>query len=294
MSSKGKRKNEILRYLYVIIGCYCLAISLNIFLKPNNFVLGGATGIGIILNSVFETVFNIPFPVWLSNILINLPLFLIGYKIYGFKFIKNAILGTFFLSVALVSTEWLPKFTEDIFLACIFGALLDGIGLGLIIKNRFSTGGTDLLAYIINKFLKHIPLAKILFCIDGLIIFVGIITFGIKVTLYAMISVFIVSKVISTVVDGFDFAKAVYIISDKSEEIGDKILSIIDRGATAIQAKGMYTKKRKDIIFCVIKQKQIPELKEVIYDIDENAFVVISNVSEVVGLGFNKYAEQKF
>ncbi|MDE6357596.1 MAG: YitT family protein, partial [Eubacteriales bacterium] len=216
----------------------------------------------------------------------------IGYKIYGFKFIKNAIFGTFFLSVTLLTTEWLPKFTEDIFLACVFGALLDGIGLGLIFKNRFSTGGTDLLAYIINKFLKHIPLPKILFCIDGLIIFIGIIVFGIKVTLYAMISVFIVSKVISTVIDGFDFAKAVYIISDKNDEIGDKILNIIDRGATAIHGQGMYTKNRKDIIFCVVQQKQIPELKEVVYNIDENAFVVISNVSEVMGLGFKKYTEQ--
>lgn len=292
MNQKNKNLNGILRYLYVILGCYFLAISLNVFLKPNNFVLGGVTGIGIILNSVFETTFNMPFPIWLSNILINLPLFLIGYKIYGFKFIKNAIFGTFFLSVALLTTEWLPKFTEDIFLACVFGALLDGIGLGLIFKNRFSTGGTDLLAYIINKFLKHIPLPKILFCIDGLIIFIGIIVFGIKVTLYAMISVFIVSKVIATVIDGFDFAKAVYIISDKNDEIGDKILNIIDRGATAIHGQGMYTKNRKDIIFCVVQQKQIPELKEVVYNIDENAFVVISNVSEVMGLGFKKYTEQ--
>lgn len=292
MNPRNKKRNEIFRYLYVILGCYFLAVSLNVFLKPNKLVLGGVSGIGIILNSIFETNFNIPFPLGLSNILINLPLFLIGYKIYGFKFIKNAILGTVFLSIALFSTEWLPKFTEDILLACVFGALLDGIGLGLIFKNRFSTGGTDLLAYIINKFLKHFPLPKILFCVDGIVIFTGIIVFGIKVTLYAMISVFIVSRVISAVIDGFDFAKAVYIISDKNNEIGEKILNIIDRGATAIHAQGMYTKNRKDIIFCVIKQKQIPELKELIYDIDENAFVVISNVSEVMGLGFKKYSEQ--
>lgn len=294
MYTKSKRNSEILRYLYVMLGCYSLAISLNVFLKPNNFVLGGVTGFGIILNSIFETTFNIAFPLWLSNILINLPLFLLGLKFYGFKFIKNTIFGTFFLSFALWSTEWLPKFTEDIFLACIFGALLDGIGLGLIIKNRFSTGGTDLLAYIFHKIFKHLPIPKILFCIDGLIIFLGILIFGVRVTLYAMISVFIVSKVISTVIDGFDFAKAVYVISDKSEEIGEQILKIIDRGATSIQAQGMYTKNKKNIVYCVVKQKQIPELKEVIYEIDEEAFVVIANVSEVMGQGFKKYSEQKF
>lgn len=290
----SKKNNEIFRYIKVMIGCYILASSLNVFLKPNNFVLGGVTGLGIILDSVFKETFNVSFPLWLSNILINLPLFLIGLKCYGFKFIKNTIFGTLFLSFALFSTQWLPTFTEDIFLAAVFGALLDGIGLGLIIKNRFSTGGTDLLAYIGHKFLKHLPIPKILFCIDGAIILIGILVFDIRVTLYAVISVFIVSKVISTVIDGFDFAKAVYIISDKSEEIGEKILNIIDKGATSIQAKGMYTKNRKDIVFCVIDQKKIPELKEMIYDIDENAFVVISNVSEVVGLGFKKYSEQKF
>lgn len=294
MNQRDKKFNEISRYLYVMLGCYFLAISLNVFLKPNNFVLGGVSGIGIILNSISESMFNTPFPLWLSNLIMNIPLFLIGYKIYGFKFIKNALFGTFFLSFALWSTEWLPKFTGDIFLSSIFGALIDGIGLGLIIKNRFSTGGSDLLAYILNKFLKHIPLPKILFFIDGLIIFTGTLVFGVTTTLYAIISVFIVSKVISTVIDGFDFAKAVYIISDKSDEIGNKILNIIDRGATSIQAEGMYTKNRKDIIFCVVKQKQIPEIKEMIYDIDENAFVVIYNVSEVMGLGFKRYAEQKF
>lgn len=289
-----KRNSEILRYIKVMIGCYILAISLNVFLEPNNFVLGGVTGLGIILNTLFKENFNIDFPLWLSNIIINVPLFLIGLKCYGFKFIKNTLFGTLFLSFALFSTQWLPEFKDDILLSCVFGALLDGLGLGLIIKNRFSTGGTDLLAYIGHKFLKHIPIPKILFCIDGVIIFIGILVFGVRITLYAMISVFIVSRVISTVIDGFDFAKAVYIISDKSEEIGQKILNIIDKGATSIQAKGMYTQNRKDIVFCVIKQKQIPEIKEMIYEIDENAFVVISNVSEVMGLGFKKFSEQKF
>ena len=287
------KNKKFLKYLNIIIGCFLLAISLNVFLKPNNFVLGGVTGLGIILDSVFQTVFSIPFPVWLSNILINLPLFLLGYKFFGFKFLGNTIFATFFLSFALAITSWLPKFTEDILLAAVFGAIIDGIGLGLIIKNRCSTGGTDLLAIIMNKFLRHIPISKILLCIDFTIIFIGIIVFGVRPTLYALISVFIVSKVIGMVVDGFDFAKAVFIISDKSEEIGHSILNIIDRGATSLDAHGMYTKNKKNVIFCIVKQKQIPELKEVVRDIDENAFVVIANVSEVIGRGFKGIVENK-
>ncbi len=171
-------------------------------------------------------------------------------------------------------------------MAALFGAVIDGIGLGLIIRNRCSTGGTDLLAIIINKFLRHIQISKILLCIDATIIFTCIIVFGVRPTLYAVMSVFIVSKVIGIVVDGFDFAKAVFIISDKSDEIGHSILNIIDRGATSLDAHGMYTKNKKNVIFCVVKQKQIPELKEVVADIDEGAFVVIANVSEVIGTGF--------
>ena len=287
------KNKTFLKYLNIIIGCFLLAISLNVFLKPNNFVLGGVTGLGIILDSVFQTVFSIPFPVWLSNILINLPLFLLGYKFFGFKFLGNTIFATFFLSFALAITSWLPKFTEDILLAAVFGAIIDGIGLGLIIKNRCSTGGTDLLAIIMNKFLRHIPISKILLCIDFTIIFIGIIVFGVRPTLYALISVFIVSKVIGMVVDGFDFAKAVFIISDKSKKIGHSILNIIDRRATSLDAHGMYTKNKKNVIFCIVKQKQIPELKEVVRDIDENAFVVIANVSEVIGRGFKGIVENK-
>ena len=287
------KNKTFLKYLNIIIACFLLAISLNVFLKPNNFVLGGVTGLGIILDSVFQTVFSVPFPVWLSNILINIPLFLLGYKFFGFKFLGNTIFATFFLSFALAITSWVPKFTEDILLAAVFGAIIDGIGLGLIIKNRCSTGGTDLLAIIINKFLRHIQISKILLCIDFTIIFIGIIVFGVKPTLYALISVFIVSKVIGIVVDGFDFAKAVFIISDKSEEIGHSILNIIDRGATSLDAHGMYTKNKKNVIFCIVKQKQIPELKEVVGDIDENAFVVIANVSEVIGRGFKGIVENK-
>lgn len=282
-------KNKIIvKYINTMIGCFLLALALNIFLKPNNFVLGGVTGIGIILESVFKTSFNLSFPIWLSNILINLPLFLIAYKIFGFKFLGNTIFSTFFLSFAIAVTEGVPTFTEDIFLSAVFGAVLFGIGIGLIIKNRCSTGGTDLMAIIINKFLKHVQISKILLCIDSSVIFFGILVFGVRPTLYAIMSVFIASKVIGIVVDGLDFAKAVFIISDKSEEIGQSILKVISRGATSLNAKGMYTKKDKNVIFCVVKQKQIPELKEVVADIDESAFVVIANVSEVMGQGFKE------
>lgn len=285
------KNKKLIKYLDITIGCTLLATAINVFLKPNNFVLGGATGLGIILDSVFKSTFNIQFPLWLSNILINFPLFLISYKFFGSKFLWDTIFAVLFLSFALAITEFFPTFTEDILLSAVFGAILEGIGIGIIIKNKCSTGGTDLLAIIINKFIKHVQISKILLCIELSIILTGVFVFGVRPTLYALISIFIVSRVIAVVIDGFDFAKAVFIISDKSDEIGDKILKFIDRGATSINAEGVYTKNKKNVIFCVLKQKQIPELKELVADIDENAFVVIANVSEVIGRGFKHIIE---
>lgn len=287
------KNKTFIKYLNIMIGCTLVAITLNVFLKPNGFVLGGVTGLGIILESIFQTTFGINFPVWLSNILINLPLFLIAYRLFGFKFLGDTIFATFFISFALAVTGWLPTFTEDIFLAAIFGAVLDGVGLGIIIKSRCSTGGSDLLAIIINKFLKHVEISKLLLCIDGTIISIGVIVFGVRPTLYAIMSSFILTKVIGIVIDGFDFAKAVFIISDKYDEIGHSILNIIDRGATSLDAKGMYTQNKKNVIFCIVKQKQIPELKEMVANIDESAFVVIANVSEVIGTGFKGIVDKK-
>lgn len=281
-------KKEVKRILYIVTGCLILSISINVFLKPNGFVLGGVTGLGIIFDKLSKDFFGVGFPVSISNILINLPLFLLGFKAFGHKFLGSTIFATLLLSFGLVITDFLPEFKDDIFLAAIFGAVLDGIGLGLVIKARCSTGGTDLLAIILNKRFKSIPISKILLCIDSVIIIFGVFVFGLRPTLYAMISAFIISKVIGAVIDGFDFAKAVIIISEKPDEIGSSILNMLDRGATALHGHGMYTQNRKDIIFCVVQQKQIPDLKAKIYEIDERAFVVIANVSEVIGYGFKK------
>lgn len=279
----------VFRYINIMFGCLLLGVAFNVFLQPNNFVLGGVTGFGLILDTLCQSHFGFSFPVWLSNIMINAPLFLIGYKLYGFHFVGDTIFATLFLSFSIGITEWLPPFTKDILLASVFGALIDGLGLGLIIKNRCTTGGTDLMATIIHRFLRHVEISKILLFIDFSIITLGVVVFGIIPTMYAIISISIFTKVIGTVVAGFDFSKSVFIISNKTDEIGHAILNTISRGATSLDAHGMYTKQPKNVIFCVVSQKQIPELKELVDEIDPDAFVVVSNASEVIGHGFTIY-----
>lgn len=277
----------VLKYIEIMIGVFLISVALNVFLSPNHFVLGGVTGLGIIIEAVCAENFGINFPVWLSNLVINTPLFLISLKLFGFKFLSTTLFATLWLSFCIKITEGLPAFTDDILLAAVFGAIVDGTGIGLIIKNRATTGGSDLLATILNRFIRHIPISKLMLVVDASIIGIGIVVFGITQTLYAIMSVFILNKVVSMVIDGFDFAKAVFIISDKSDEIGKVILSTVSRGATALDAHGMYTKNKKNVIFCVVQQKQIPELKEVVTHIDKDAFIVITNASEVIGSGFS-------
>ncbi|MFI3230034.1 MAG: YitT family protein [bacterium] len=277
---------NIKKYLEIVVGCFLIATSLNVFLSPNSFVLGGVTGLGIIIEEVCMNNFGIYFPVWLSNLVINTPMILVSLKLFGFNFVGTTMFAICLLSFCIKLTEGFTPFTDDILLAAVFGAIVDGIGIGIIIKNRSTTGGSDLLATIINYFVKHIPISKLMLIIDALIIMIGIVVFGVTQTLYAIISVYILNKVIGVVIDGVDFAKAVFIISDKSEEIGQVILSTVSRGATALDAHGMYTKNKKNVIFCVVQQKQIPELKEVVTSIDKDAFIVITNASEVIGSGF--------
>lgn len=292
MQKKATLKS-ISRYINITIGCLLLGIAFNVFLQPNNFVLGGVTGFGLILDNLCQAHLGFAFPVWLSNILINTPLFLMGYKLYGFHFVGDTIFATFLLSFFIGTTEWLPEFTDDILLASVFGALVDGVGLGLIIKNRCTTGGTDLMATIIHRFVRHVEISKILLVIDFSIVALGVVVFGVIPTMYAIISISIFTKVIGTVVAGFDFSKSVFIISEKTDEVGQAILNTISRGATSLDAHGMYTKQPKNVIFCVVSQKQIPELKELVDEIDKDAFVVVSNASEVIGHGFTIYSEKQ-
>ncbi|MDR1704948.1 MAG: YitT family protein, partial [Clostridiales bacterium] len=225
-------------------------------------------------------------PLWAVNALLNVPIFIAAWRIKGFKYISKTLLATALLSPALFLTSLIPLRTGDILLNAVFGGAVSGFGLGLVFRAGATTGGTDLLASVIRHYKKHIPVSRILLILDFIVILTGFIMLGAEKSLYAVISVFTASKVVSAVLEGFSFAKAAYIISDKSDEIGQRLLTEMERGVTMLNGKGLYTGNEKSVLLCVVSSKEVIKLKEITEDADKHAFVIVSDVREVLGEGF--------
>ncbi len=285
-------KSELKNYLMIMVGITILAIGINVYYSPQHLVTGGVSGLAIILDYVFSI------PLWLTNVIVNIPLFIVGIKIKGMDFAKKSIFGAAFVSVALWYTSFIPPVQSDLLISSVFGGLFVGAGVGLVLRSSASTGGTDLLAIIIKHYLKKIPINQIMMCIDGMIIVVGLFVFGVEKAMYALISIFIVSKVVNTLVEGVNYSKEVHIISEKSDEIAQELMKHLNRGITSINGKGVYTGKSKDILYIVCSTEELIELQRIVKEVDTEAFIIINDVREVVGRGFTQpqydgYKEEK-
>lgn len=275
-------KSELKNYLMIMVGITILAIGINVYYSPQHLVTGGISGLAIILDYVFKI------PLWLTNIIVNIPLFVVGIKIKGMDFAKKSIFGAAYVSVALWYTSFIPKVQADLLIASVFGGLFVGAGVGLVLRSSGSTGGTDLLAIIIKHYLKKIPINQIMMCIDGMIVLVGLFVFGVEKAMYALISIFIVSKVVNTLVEGVNYSKQVHIISEKSDEIAQELMKHLNRGITSINGKGVYTGKNKDILYIVCSTEELIDLQRIVREVDKEAFIIINDVREVVGRGFTE------
>ncbi|MCT4542489.1 MAG: YitT family protein [Vallitalea sp.] len=276
-------------YIIIMIGITLLAIGLNMFFIPLDLVTGGVTGLAIIIKKLTQGIIPGGIEPWITNIIINIPLFLTAIFIKGKNFGGRSLFSTMFLSVALIYTSYLPAATNDILLGSVFGGALSGAGLGLVFSAYSTTGGTDLAASIIQHYIKHISVAQIMFLLDALIIISGYFIFGIEKAMYAIVAVFISAKVIDAILEGIHFSKAAFIISDYNEEISQEIMERLDRGVTGLQGSGKYSKKNKEVLLCVVSKKEIVKLKEIVREIDKSAFVIVADVKEVLGEGFIEY-----
>ncbi|HAS79916.1 MAG TPA: hypothetical protein DCR90_03295 [Fusobacteriaceae bacterium] len=284
---KRKAKTLIIDYFVINLGLIIAAIGISLFIVPAKIVSGGVTGIATIL---FYT-FNLS--VGTSMLLINIPLFLVGVKTFGKEYGAKTLFGIIMLSfyidlfIKFVGIDNVIDFTKgsNFLLAPLFGGILLGIGLGLVLKFGGSTGGTDIIAQIVNKITK-IPMGYCMMINDTIIIVSGIAFFGIEKGLYAIIAMFTTNVVINKIFEGAGYTKMVYIISDEYELIRNIILKDIKKGGTAISAKGLYTDKNKSMIMTVLKNKEIRDLQALIKRADPNAFVIISEVHQVLGEGF--------
>ena len=280
------KRETILNYIYIVIGATILAAGVNMFLAKIKLVTGGLTGLAIVAEYLTEKHYGKGIPLWFTNIVINIPLLAIAIKLKGKKFVGKSMFAAAYLSFALFYTSYIPAPEVDFLLASIFGGVLVGTGLGFVLRASASTGGTDLAANIIKVYLKNVPMSKIILIIDSTIILIGAFVFGIERAMYALISVYIVTKVIDSILEGINFSKGVFIISDYSKEIADALMKDLKRGVTGINGTGMYTKGEKNVLFVVVGKNQIVPLQKIVKEIDDKSFITITDVREVLGEGF--------
>ncbi len=275
-----KKINSI---LIIIIGCLIAGFGTSCFLLPNKLSSGGFSGISTILYYFYNINMST------SILIMNIPLIAIGYYKLGKGFVFRTILGIFLYSLFIDLFTQVKPFTEDRFLASIYGGILIGIGLALVFRTSTSTGGSDLIAYIVQSYNRNIRIGKFLVTLDAIIIILNLIFFKeIEIGLYSFISIFLISKMTDIIFEGINFSKMIYIISDKYEEIEKKIIKESDKGLTSIYAKGGYKKNDKMIVMCVTKRNYIMKIKSLAHEIDRDAFIIITDVREVYGLGFKE------
>ncbi|VWX35939.1 MULTISPECIES: YitT family protein [Exiguobacterium] len=275
-------RQEVVRdYVYLLLGSLFVASAFSLFLAPNQLASGGVSGLSIVLNDLFGI------SPGLFQLVANVLLLAIGWMILGMGFGVKSLVGSIFLPVVILIYERfeVPAATMNPMLAAIFGGAGVGIGLGLIFKGRASTGGMDLIAQILHRFTK-LPIHLCIALLDGTIVISAAIIFSLEIGLYALVALFITIKMIDIVQLGITNDKLAYIISDQREALVKEIFQTLDRGATEIEAAGAYTRKRKPMLMVVVRQGEITTLKEIVKHIDPEAFLVVSEAHEVLGLGF--------
>lgn len=279
----GDVKKYALEYIYIIIGAFLMAVSTALFLLPNQLSTGGISGISTILYYLCN------YPVGLTMLLINVPLFVIAMVKVNKRLFFKSILGTVLLSVFIDLLENLSPITNDRFLACIYGGIIMGIGTAIILKAGASTGGTDLLSYVIRTYNNKFKSSRVIIIADTIIIFFNIIFFKeIEIGLYSVIAIYLMGKMIDIIFEGIYFTKIMFIISEKYEEISKEIGILVKRGSTGIYSKGMYSGKQNVMLFCVASRKEVAEIKQIIKQIDKNAFIVTTDAIETLGKGFSE------
>lgn len=276
MTKKNQIKREINRYVFLFIGSILAAIGLEIFLIPNNIIDGGIVGISIISSYLSKL------PLSLFIFVLNLPFLFLGYKQIGKTFVFSSLFSIVSLSVWVQVFHPIPGLTSDVLLATVFGGIILGVGVGIIIRSGGSLDGTEMVAIIINK-KTAFSVGEMVMLFNVFILSSAGLVFGWDRAMYSLIAYFIAYKVIDITIEGLDEAKAAFIISDKAEEIAEAITARLGRGVTFIDGKGGFSKNEKTILYSVITRLEISKLKSIIYDKDENAFVTINDVSDVMG-----------
>lgn len=289
----------IISWAGVLLGSFLIALAYVLFNTPYNITPGGVYGLGIVINNFFPNIM-----VGTIGLSLDIPLLILSFIIFGrgsglktiaaalvLPIMMNALTLLFGGTDPALILDGKINLSNDILLASIFGGILTGVGLGIIVKSNATSGGTDVIGMIMTKYLK-MPFSKSMLIVESCVIVSGLVVFGDwTLPLYSLISLFITSKLIDVIIDGTSTDKLLFIVSDKHEEIKKFILEDLGRGGTYLKASGMYTKSDKMVIFVVISRNQLPRMREVIKMLDDKAFLTVVNAHEIVGDGFKSFIE---
>ena len=283
-------KRGLKNYSLILVGAFILAAGFVLFITPYKIVPGGVYGISIVLHYLLGT------PVGLMALAFDIPLTIIGIKVLGPRFGIKTVVGFVFTALFVDGLTYFygtePLVEGDALLSSIFGGLFIGVGLGLIFKSRATSGGTDIVAMMISKYTK-MPVGRLLIMVDSVIVLVGLAAFqDWKIPLYSLIVIFIAGKVLDTILEGIDYDKVLFIISDKTDEIREKIIVDLNRSGTILKGEGLYNQKDRSVVFTVVNRRETVMLQDYINSIDPNAFVTVMNANEILGNGFKSLREK--
>lgn len=278
----GKLKYPVMIFT-ILLDSLISGISFNAFIMPHKLLSGGISGIALITN-------------YLTGIspgvlifALNVPIFVLGYKFIDKEFIILSLIGMTSFSIFIDAFSFLRGLyiVDDVMLSCLYGGILNGIGMGIVFRNRASQGGIDIVAVIVKKYMS-INLGSTSLVINLIIILVASFIYGLKPALYTLITIYVASQVLDKVQQGFDIRKQVIIISEREDEVVQEILKKLHRGVTYLDGEGAFTGKKKKVIYCIVALNQLAKLKQIVKEIDPNAFMAVSDTAEVLGRGFSK------
>ncbi len=274
-------KTRVFDYALITLGAFFIAFAVIVFLVPCKITSGGVGGVGTVL------LYFLKIPLSVTNIVINALLFLVGYRELGKKALLKTALGILSLTLFFELCSHIPVYTEDTLAAALAGGTVMGFGLGIVVRVDGSTGGSDFAGIMIHKRAPYISVANIILFIDlGVIALSGIAFGSITVTLYSVLTLFVATKVCDLVISLGNAAKEIQIVSDRSEEIANDILTKFQRGVTGIRCIGMYSKKSTLMLYCVVSPRELPKLAAFVKKSDPEAFIVTNDVRQVLGKGF--------
>ncbi len=276
------RREQLLAWLQIVLGCAIGAAAYPMFLDPGNIAPGGLTGVAMILKHLGG------WDIGITSLLLNIPLFIVGYRSMGRMFVVRSLAATVMFSLMIDLFKPLPSLAFDPMLTVLIGGALLGVGLGLILRGGATTGGTDMVARMVHRKLPFLSVGMFLFLIDCVVVVAAAVTIGGREALYALVCIYVSDKALDMVMLGMSKNKACFIISDAWERVSARVMKELERGVTQLEARGAYTGTERPVILCVLPPQEVARVKDIVREEDEKAFMFITEAHEALGEGFSR------